>query len=155
MDSKPLAFDGDSSVSDSSDSTAARYQLVMRCADGSSREFKINRKRFVIGRLSRSDVQVALPMIGPRHCELVDNGNGLMLTDLGSEIGTLVNGQPLKNGPIRHGDRIGVGPTEFTLHAFAETPTAQAQVTNFQPAGSAEIVVLQQPKPRQSPIADV
>ena len=104
----------------------------------------------MIGRLSRSDIHVALPMVAPRHCELVDDGNTLILFDLGSEIGTQHNGQSVKTAPLSDGDRITIGPVVFTMRDCGPSAVPQADATNSRSKESVEVVVV----PQHTPIAD-
>ncbi len=67
--------------------------------------------------LGRGDVEIRLgdPFASSRHAQITRQGRTLVVEDLGSTNGTLLNGEPL-NGPqpLHDGDRIRIGDSEFT-----------------------------------------
>ncbi len=67
--------------------------------------------------LGRGDVEIRLgdPFASSRHARITRQGRTLVIEDLGSTNGTLLNGEPL-NGPqpLHDGDRIRIGDSEFT-----------------------------------------
>src|SRR6476660_9144139 len=63
-----------------------------------------------IGRDSFNQLWVADPALSRRHCILVPDGSGqFSIRDLKSRNGTLVNGVPVEQQQIRHGDQIYIG----------------------------------------------
>ncbi len=62
-----------------------------------------------IGRDSSNQLWVADPALSRRHCLIVADGECLSIRDLGSRNGTLVNGVPVEQQQIRHGDQIYIG----------------------------------------------
>lgn len=64
-----------------------------------------------IGRLPESAVVVNDPNASRRHAELVRREGAVVLVDLGSTNGTLVNGAPIKEAPLSDGDEITIGAT--------------------------------------------
>ncbi|MAR92080.1 MAG: FHA domain-containing protein [Pseudomonadota bacterium] len=56
--------------------------------------------------------------VEPRHAEIHKQGDALYLSDLGSRLGTQVNGQPIKQHfQLRAGDSIRLGPVELQILA--------------------------------------
>lgn len=117
---------------------------MLRSADGVERIFEINQTKVVIGRRSRCDLQVALPVVGAEHCELTDNGHGLILTDLGSDAGTVHNENRIETATVRHGDRIAIGPIEFIVRDRLHTPRQATEVTGNAATSTVEVVVMPQ-----------
>jgi hypothetical protein len=53
--------------------------------------------------------------VSRQHCELKCAGNRLIVRDLGSSNGTLVNGTRVKQKELKSGDTLGVGPITFIV----------------------------------------
>ncbi len=70
--------------------------------------------------LGRGDVEIRLedPFASTAHARIERQGSVVVLEDLGSTNGTLLNDEPLGGpAPLHHGDRIRIGDSEFTyLH---------------------------------------
>lgn len=76
------------------------------------------RESLVLGSSVDCDVQINEPGIAPRHAEirLLDNKQ-LELKDLGSESGTLLNGEPVLETLLGSGDEIRIGTCRLMLQA--------------------------------------
>ncbi|MFC1707323.1 FHA domain-containing protein [Planctomycetota bacterium] len=73
---------------------------------------------YVIGRSSKSDVQVVEEAVSRHHCMLVWKGNTLWLEDLRSANGTFLNSTPVDNSTsLQPGDVITVGAAAFVVEA--------------------------------------
>jgi len=69
-----------------------------------------------IGRAPAADFIVDAPLISRVHCRLTaDRSDQLVVEDLGSTNGTIVNGRKTDRGVLRAGDRLLVGRVEFTV----------------------------------------
>lgn len=62
-----------------------------------------------IGREPSNHLWVADPSLSRRHCLLIRKGEAFTIRDLGSRNGTRVNGVPVEEQALRHGDQISVG----------------------------------------------
>lgn len=151
----------DQAVSDHSSGAAdpaagpARFCLVMQTTDGVEREFELLLPKTVLGRMSYCDLQVALPTVGARHCELIPDGDGVAIRDLGSELGTVVNGMRIDNATLRHKDRLDIGPVRFQLRDRTAHSASMVPETTNEPqdtSSGSEVVVMKQGQraPRQS-----
>lgn len=76
---------------------------------------RVDRLPLVIGRNSDSDVQIDERWVSRRHCEIHQENGALVVRDLRSKYGTLVNGQPVKQAPLRPGDTITIGIRTFRI----------------------------------------
>lgn len=95
------------------------------------RSFALTSDRMVVGRNANSDLQIPDDCISQRHAVVSQYGRQVMLEDLGSTNGTLVNGRPLTAAqPLRHGDVIGFGPIEVR---FEETSGAVGGTRHYEP----------------------
>ena len=72
----------------------------------------------VLGSSSDCDIQLDEPGISSRHAEirLLDD-KALQLKDLGSEVGTLLNGEPVTETLLGSGDEIRIGTCRWMLQA--------------------------------------
>jgi len=89
--------------------------LAMSTADGSERLFAIRKERTVIGRVTRCDVRIPLPSVADAHCEIVACRGRLRVRDLGSDVGTFVNGERISEISLHKRDHIQLGPVTFTV----------------------------------------
>lgn len=90
--------------------------LVMFAADGSRRDFPLTKDRVMIGRTTHADLRIPLSSVSRKHCEFrVDGNNGVEVRDLKSSNGTYHNGHRVDKAALRPGDRVGIGPVQFTV----------------------------------------
>ena len=78
--------------------------------------------RLVIGRRSACDLPLADDeTVSNEHCELLWVNHKLVIRDLHSSNGTLVNGIPIVGDqPLENGDRVGIGKTEYRVGVVAD-----------------------------------
>src|SRR5882724_10387155 len=62
-----------------------------------------------IGRDSSNQLWAADPALSRRHCLVLASGDKFSIRDLKSRNGTMVNGVPVEQQQIRHGDQIYIG----------------------------------------------
>ena len=69
-----------------------------------------------IGRTARADFIVDAALISRLHCRLTaDKSDQLVVEDLGSTNGTMVNGKKVDRVVLRAGDMLTVGRVEFRV----------------------------------------
>jgi pSer/pThr/pTyr-binding forkhead associated (FHA) protein len=72
----------------------------------------------VLGSSADCDVQLAEPGIASRHAEIrLLDGKSLQLKDLGSDTGTLLNGERVTESLLGSGDEIRIGTCRWMLQA--------------------------------------
>jgi pSer/pThr/pTyr-binding forkhead associated (FHA) protein len=72
----------------------------------------------VLGASADCDVQLDEPGVASRHAEIrLIDGNSLLLKDLDSETGTLLNGEPVIETLLGSGDEIRIGTCRWMLQA--------------------------------------
>ena len=72
----------------------------------------------VLGSSADCDVQLDEPGVASRHAEIrLIDGNSLLLKDLDSETGTLLNGEPVIETLLGSGDEIRIGTCRWMLQA--------------------------------------
>jgi predicted component of type VI protein secretion system len=69
----------------------------------------------VLGRSREADVTVAHPLISRRHCQISENNGLLMLRDLASLNGTMIDGRRVESAPLLPGSEFTIGPLTFHI----------------------------------------
>lgn len=95
-------------------------QVQLKVLTGSSegKLIPITQDKFLIGRADECQLRPKSDSISRRHCAIVQKDERLLLIDLKSRNGTIVNGKkldPSKAKVLKHGDHIQVGKLEFEL----------------------------------------
>jgi Nif-specific regulatory protein len=80
--------------------------------------FEVAGEELSIGRDSSNAVRIADSLLSRRHCAVRRAGESFRLFDLDSLNGTFVNGKPVREHTLGHGDQITVGESHlvFLLH---------------------------------------
>lgn len=73
-----------------------------------------------IGRSRRNDIVVPEDAASAQHCRIDREGDSYVLHDLGATNGTFVNGVRTERAVLKHGDRLKVGETIFTVGLFGD-----------------------------------
>lgn len=71
----------------------------------------------LLGRDASNDVQIDHPSVSDRHCEVRVRDSMVTIKDLGSSVGTLVDGVPAGEERLRDGQSIRLGDVELRFHA--------------------------------------
>lgn len=80
------------------------------------KELKLACSPFVIGRSEECHLRPKSDAISRRHCEIIVQGDQVILKDLGSKNGTEVNGDRIQGErPLKMGDHLKIGPLEFEV----------------------------------------
>jgi diguanylate cyclase (GGDEF)-like protein len=100
---------------------ARRDQAYLIVLAGSSlgEMFKVDRERTIIGRGPKADVRMIDEGVSREHCEVLLEGDKLILHDLGSTNGTYCRGRRVERHELADGDKILVGTStvlKFTYH---------------------------------------
>jgi pSer/pThr/pTyr-binding forkhead associated (FHA) protein len=82
--------------------------------------FFVSGEIFSIGRKSDNTLSPADPSISRHHCVIQCSGGQFRLTDRESQNGTFLNGIPIRERDLAHGDQIEVGASVFLF--LVETP---------------------------------
>ncbi len=107
-------------------SILVRFTVVRGRQRGTVSELRMNpvdgsEGRLVIGRKPACDLALAEDeTVSSEHCELLWVNRKLVVRDLHSSNGTLVNGIPIiGDQPLENGDRIGIGQTEYRVRVVS------------------------------------
>jgi DNA-binding NtrC family response regulator len=77
--------------------------------------YAILTERFSIGRKSENNLSETDPSMSRHHCTIEFAGEGFRITDHDSQNGTFVNGIPVKQRMLFHGDQIAIGISVFVF----------------------------------------
>jgi hypothetical protein len=70
----------------------------------------------VLGRGDRAEIRLEDPFASSRHARVYEQGNTVVIEDLGSTNGTYLNEELLESPrPLYPGDRVRIGESEFTF----------------------------------------
>jgi len=75
--------------------------------------FPLQEGDFSVGRDSANRLTLADPAASRRHCLFRRGGGSIKILDLGSSNGTFVNGVPVREHVLEHGDEIRIGSSQF------------------------------------------
>jgi len=81
--------------------------------------YKVDNGETTLGRSHRADVRIDDDSISRLHAKVTLAGSNIVIEDLGSSNGTLVNGERVARGVLKDGDKIRLGETtilKFTFH---------------------------------------
>jgi len=77
------------------------------------KKYNIEKPTIIIGRSSKSDIQVDQESISRSHAKLVNSGETVVIRDLGSTNGTYVNDELVEECTLRDADLVKIGRTIF------------------------------------------
>ncbi len=69
----------------------------------------------VIGRRDDCDIVLNGPKVSRRHAQISSSADGLLLVDLASVNGTLLNGVEITSARLSHGDVVTIGTHDLRL----------------------------------------
>jgi len=104
----------------------------------------------VVGRLPECDIRIDDAAFADRHARLEPHAEGVVLRDLGSHEGSLVNGWPVRNALLRAGDQVVFETQRFIVEA-PNRGTGNESRKPMEPVQADEIVsAAEQPARRSS-----
>ena len=72
-------------------------------------------KEVTIGRGVTNQICIADPILSRQHCVITHDNDQFLIRDLGSLHGTVVNGMPITQQYLQHGDQISLGSSVFLV----------------------------------------
>jgi pSer/pThr/pTyr-binding forkhead associated (FHA) protein len=88
--------------------------LLLVALDGGP-EILTEREPIVVGRHPLCEVRLHSPRVSRRHCCLTEVDGVVIVRDLGSTNGTLINGRRVEAGRLRPGDELSVAHLRYRL----------------------------------------
>src|SRR3989442_13589194 len=80
---------------------------------------------FFLKQRTAYDIDLEDDLVSRRHCSLKAEDRGIVLRDLGSRNGTLLNDAPVSEAVLGHGDRIPAGSLTFIWEGRFEAEAAR------------------------------
>lgn len=103
-------------------------KLVLKFKDTVISEVPLNQEETTIGRKAENTIHVDNLAVSGRHARVLKIGNKVILEDLGSTNGTMVNNKEVTKHIMKHGDIISVGKHTLTFVSLDDgTPPAAAE----------------------------
>lgn len=95
------------------------------------RTYELAAQRTTVGRGNTNTLSIHDNSVSEQHCEIYDNGADLIIRDLDSRNGTMVNGKLLRaaQGPLAHGEIVKFGAIEARLE-IPPRPTSNDTATD-------------------------
>jgi pSer/pThr/pTyr-binding forkhead associated (FHA) protein len=100
------------------------YRLQVKGAQGEREVLLVD--SLAVGRDPRCDISATDPLLSRRHAEFVASGPRVLVRDLGSRNGILVNGRRLPEAVLSPGDVVQIAQFVVTFVSSVEAPTAVA-----------------------------
>ncbi len=98
----------------------SQAHIIVRSKELGERAFALSNKRLAIGRSPELDLTLPDRKVSSFHAEIVNEGDGWRLRDLGSTNGTFVNGLQITEHRLVHEDKILIGTTELVYSATGD-----------------------------------
>jgi pSer/pThr/pTyr-binding forkhead associated (FHA) protein len=97
-------------------------KLIVTRPDLPEITFELVQEYTHLGRAPGNEISLPYPSISSRHCIFIISGPDIVLRDLNSSNGTLVNDEPVNEAVLRPGDVIRTGVVEIKFEAGMKRP---------------------------------
>lgn len=116
-----------------------KLQLVFMAPAGTPGPFTMNKLPILLGRSEIADVSLPFSSISREHAKITLDGDQLVVEDLGSSNGVVVNGERVKKHPIKAGDQITMGVVECKVAKVGEAVAALVPMASAAIASEPEV----------------
>ena len=109
-------------------------KLVLRFKDSIISEYPLEAEETTIGRKSENTIHIDNLAVSGRHARILKIGNKVILEDLGSTNGTLVNNKPITKHILKNGESILIGKHTLTFVSLEDslpTTTSEAEESDM------------------------
>jgi uncharacterized protein YraI len=101
-----------------------QLQLVVHAGPLAGKGFPITKNTLTFGRGPENDITLDDTQVSRNHARLIRQGDEIIIEDLGSTNGTLVNGRPItERHTLQPADIISIGSSVFGVRGFAAPQT--------------------------------
>lgn len=122
---------------------------------------ELGEEKLTVGRLADNTLQIDDASVSSHHAEIVFEAGHHHLHDLGSTNGTFVNGEPVTDAVLRHGDEVRFGSIESVFSgdvvAAVSQPLPESQAAVVQVASQSArpaVFVSSSPTPKNPVVKD-
>jgi hypothetical protein len=113
-------------MADQDTSLTLAFAITVGDQDAGTQEF--DQEMVTIGKGAAAVLQIEDPALADLHAAVqLGDDDAVTLLDLGSESGTLLNGNAINNEPVKDGDEIRIGNTVLVLGVRRPVPEAPAE----------------------------
>jgi len=101
---------------------------------GRTHELEVDKT--TVGRVEDNMFQVAEPSVSSHHCEILKEGNKVIIKDLNSTNGTFINGEKITESELKPGQMLRLGQVEIQLQTDvmpAESDTGMVSAPPVEP----------------------
>jgi pSer/pThr/pTyr-binding forkhead associated (FHA) protein len=103
-------------------------ELVIQSGKLQGKRLLLPAKEMVVGRDEDCDLRIGSASVSRKHCIIKNSAEGILVTDLGSQNGTLVNDVPIKAPTLlREGDVLRIGSTLLTVPVLQKAKAGGGQ----------------------------
>lgn len=107
-------------------------KLVVVKSDSLEGEITLEEGLLIFGRDDDADITIDDKRVSRRHCSIAVEGDGFVISDLGSSNGTYVNGTKVDKKTLENGDRIHIGSSILEFHVEKTLrPKPKSRVSTF------------------------
>ena len=92
------------------------YRLVCLTGEKKGEAYFLTGKRAVMGRSEKADIRIHDIKSSREHAEITRVGKEIVLTDLGSQNGVVVNDLKVKQHTLKNGDKVIIGKTVYKFN---------------------------------------
>lgn len=109
--------------------------LVMQLKNKAPRVIPVPNEVSVIGRQKNCDFRIPLESISRRHCQVECSEEAVVLRDLGSRNGTILNGTRINDAEqvLEPGDQIKIGPITFIIQIDGQPDSNSLETSQAAP----------------------
>ncbi len=110
--------------------------LVTFSKSGVRKDFPLEGNAMVIGRKTDADLRIPVGEVSRAHCQVSVKDGKLILQDLDSSNGTIVNNQKVLQATLNAGDLVKVGPVIFIIQINGQPSDVSPPSSRKQGAGA-------------------
>ena len=104
-------------TADTAGSEASAWRITARSGPCDGQTFAIGgREEILIGSGADCGISLADALVSERHARVVRREGDMVMENLGGKDGVMINGRRIKKRPLKPGDVITIGSTEFLVH---------------------------------------
>ena len=92
------------------------WSLTARSGPIEGRTFQIGSKELLIGRNEQCGIPLPESVVSKQHARIIRSEGTPYVEDLDSKTGVFVNGKRVRRSPLKPGDTIKIGSSQFLIH---------------------------------------
>src|SRR5690606_21789207 len=92
--------------------------LVVLAGSNVGEMYRLEEAEILIGRASNAHIRLNDEGVSRRHARIIRAGDSILVEDMNSANGTLVNGEPVKSRILADGDKVMLGSTSVLRFGY-------------------------------------